>query len=54
MDLMQQKIDLSNSNAINEEAEAAAAVAEAKADAEFNAPIIVAKPQQEILPPIVI
>ena len=54
MDLMQQKIDLASSNAINEEAEAAAAVAEAKADAEFNAPIIVAKPQQEILPPIVI
>jgi len=51
-DLMQQKIDLSKSNAINEEAEAAAAVAEAKADAEFAAPIK-AQPQ-EVLPPIII
>jgi hypothetical protein len=44
--------DLSKSNAINEEAEAAAAVAEAAADAEFNAPTKVT--QQEILPPITI
>jgi hypothetical protein len=51
LDIMQQKIDLSKNNAINEEAEIAAAVSEAAADAEFNAPTKVA---QEILPPITI